>query len=332
MRIGITGISGSLGTALTARLVEAGIGPIIGITRDEFKAETIGNKYGGIGGQVRCMVVSEGINNTNKLTEVFRGCDTLIHCAALKRISGSVYAAEEMMQTNVVGTMSVLHAATSAGIGKVLVISSDKAVEPCNLYGATKMVAEGLAVQQNSFSYPRGCRIAVARYGNVAGSRGSVIPLWKEQFARGEMLAVTHMDMVRFMITMNQAVEFIMACLFSMRGGEIMLPILPSARMYDVALAICGDASRIKMLNQLRPGGEKLSEIMVSQEEPVRTVQRTLHGGFGGPIDAYMVLPSHRSWSSEPYPGEPVPPGFTYRSDTNERWLTIDELKEIVRG
>lgn len=330
MRIGITGISGSLGTALTARLVEAGIGPIVGITRDEFKADTISQRYGGIGGDVRVMVVASGIEDTAKLTEVFRGCEVLIHAAALKRISGSVYASTEMVNTNVNGTASVLRAATDAGVRKLLMISSDKAVEPTNLYGATKQVGECLAVQHNAFSYPRGLHVSVARYGNVIGSRGSVVPIWQAAYAKGERLTLTHNDMTRFLITMKQAVEFIMACLFSMKGGEIFVPVLPAARMLDLALAI-NHGEPVVTLNQLRPGGEKLAESMLSQEEPARTVRRELHGGFGKPIESYVVLPSHRSWSSEAYPGVPVPPDLVYRSDTARR-LTVDDIKPLLTG
>lgn len=329
-RIGITGISGSLGMALANHYVNAGIGPIVGITRDELKAEQMSDKYGGINGPVRVMVVPEGINDTEKMREVFRGCDVLIHCAALKRISGSVYASEEMMRTNCVGTMNVLRAATDIGVQRVVVVSSDKAVEPTNLYGATKMVAECMAVQYNSFSYPKGTAISVVRYGNVINSRGSVIPLWKQAFASGESLILTHRDMVRFMITMEQAVNLITAAVFSMKGGEVILPVLPSARMYDVALAVCGEESKIKVIDKLRPGGEKIAEVMLNQEESSRTVSRIIHGGFSGGLDAYMVLPSHRTWSSETYSGSPVPSGFTYRSDTNNRWLTVDELRGMI--
>ena len=328
MRIGITGGSGSLGTALIARLVEAGIGPIVTITRDEFKAEQISQRYGGIGGNVRCMVVSEGIKDQAKLTEVFRGCEVVVHAAALKRISGSVYAAEEMVETNVMGTLSVLKAATAAGVQKVLFISSDKACQPTNLYGATKQIGECLAVQENAFSYPRGTRISACRYGNVLGSRGSVVPIWREALAKGEALKVTHEGMTRFLITMRQAVDFVMACLFSMKGGEIFVPILPTATMVNLATAV-GNGSTIQILNELRPGGEKLAESLLSEEEPARTVARELCGGFNHAIEAFVVLPSHRSWSNEPYPGEPILPDFVYRSDRGEQ-LSVEDLRTML--
>ena len=334
MRIGITGGSGSLGTALIARLVEAGIGPIVTITRDEFKAEQISQRYGGIGGNVRCMVVSEGIKDQAKLTEVFRGCEVIVHAAALKRISGSVYAAEEMVETNVMGTLSVLKAATAAGVQKVLFISSDKAVQPTNLYGATKQIGECLAVQENAFSYPRGTRISACRYGNVLGSRGSVVPIWREALAKGEALKVTHEGMTRFLITMRQAVDFVMACLFSMKGGEIFVPILPTATMVDLAMAMypANDPvlMGVRVLNELRPGGEKLAESLLSEEEPARTVARELCGGFNHAIEAFVVLPSHRSWSNEPYPGVPVPVNMDYRSDRSHRQLSVEDLRTML--
>ena len=313
---------------MIARLVEAGIGPIVTITRDEFKAEQISNRYGGIGGNVRCMVVSEGIKDQAKLTEVFRGCEVIVHAAALKRISGSVYAAEEMVETNVMGTLSVLKAATAAGVQKVLFISSDKAVQPTNLYGATKQIGECLAVQENAFSYPRGTRISACRYGNVLGSRGSVVPIWREALAKGEALKVTHEGMTRFLITMRQAVDFVMACLFSMKGGEIFVPILPTATMVNLATAV-GNGSTIQILNELRPGGEKLAESLLSEEEPARTVARELCGGFNHAIEAFVVLPSHRSWSNEPYPGEPILPDFVYRSDRGEQ-LSVEDLRTML--
>jgi UDP-N-acetylglucosamine 4,6-dehydratase len=330
VRIGITGISGSLGSALCAELVAAGIGPLVGTTRDEFKAEQIGNRYGGVGGQVRVMIAAEGINDTKKMEQIFRGCEVVVHAAALKRISGSVYAATEMIETNVNGTLSVIRAATNAGVSKVLVISSDKAVQATNLYGATKFIGECLAVQENSFSYPRGTRIACCRYGNVLGSRGSVLPIWREAMANGQPLLVTHHDMTRFLITMKEAVNFVMASIFSMKGGEIFVPLLPTATMVDLATAVAGGKVDVLVKNELRPGGEKLAEALLSEEEPVRTVHRTLHGGFSGGIDSYAVLPSHRTWSSETYPGIPVAHDLIYRSDTVERRLTVDELRLLL--
>jgi UDP-N-acetylglucosamine 4,6-dehydratase len=330
MRIGITGISGSLGSALCAELVAAGIGPLVGTTRDEFKAEQIGNRYGGVGGQVRVMIAAEGINDTKKMEQIFRGCEVVVHAAALKRISGSVYAATEMIETNVNGTLSVIRAATNAGVSKVLVISSDKAVQATNLYGATKFIGECLAVQENAFSYPRGTRIACCRYGNVMGSRGSVIPIWKDAIAHGQPLLVTHEHMTRFLITMKAAVDFVMASIFSMKGGEIFVPLLPTATMVDLATAVANGRADVLVKNELRPGGEKLAESLLSEEEPVRTVHRTLHGGFSGGIDTYVVLPTHRTWSTEPYPGCPVSHDLVYRSDTVERRLTVDELRLLL--
>lgn len=340
MRIGITGLSGTLGTALCRALIDAGIRPVVGITRDEFKAEQIAAQYGGIGGDVRVMIVAEGVKDQAKLTEVFRGCDVLIHAAALKRISGSVYAAEEMVETNVMGTLSVLKAATAAGVGKVLVISSDKAVQATNLYGGTKFLAECLAVQENAFAYPCGTRISVVRYGNVLGSRGSVVPLWRQQIRGGTLPCVTHEFMTRFVITIAQAVDFILACSFSMQGGEIFVPLLPTARMLDLAWAVikeheqsigCQGQIEPIITSQLRPGGEKLAERLLSEEETSRTVLRKVQGGFHGPIECYAVLPSHRTWSATPYAGDAIPDGMQYRSDDSGGHLTVEQLMGLLK-
>jgi UDP-N-acetylglucosamine 4,6-dehydratase len=184
-------------------------------------------------------------------------------------------------------------------------------------------------VQANGFTYPKGTRISVARWGNVLGSRGSVVPLWRAAKAAGEKLKLTRKDMTRFIITMPQAVDFVMACVFSMRGGETFVPILPSATMWDLAMAIAEDESMIETLNELRPGGEKLAEILLSEEEPLRTVRRQLHGGFSGPVEALTVLPGHRTWSNESYAGTPVDLAMTYRSDQGP-FLTVEELRKML--
>lgn len=330
MRIGITGGSGSLGSALIERLVSAGIGPIVTMTRDELKAQRMSDKYGGVGGDVRVMLIADGLNNTQKLEEAFGGCEVVVHAAAMKRISESVYSSGEMIQTNVEGTRHVLEAATQAGVGKVLFISSDKASAPINAYGGSKFLAECLAVQHNSFSYPRGTRVSVARWGNVLGSRGSVLWTWRAQAAKGDPLHVTHKDMTRFIVTMDQAVSFVLACIFSMRGGEIFLPILPSAYMVDLAKAVAPDAP-IHIDDQLRPGGEKLNEQLLNEEEPRRTLHRKLTQGWGrDQHPCYVVTPSHRTWSHDVYPGKPVAHDLRYRSDINEQWLNVEDLTRLI--
>jgi UDP-N-acetylglucosamine 4,6-dehydratase len=160
------------------------------------------------------------------------------------------------------------------------------------------------------------------------------VPIWREALAKGEALKVTHEGMTRFLITMRQAVDFVMACLFSMKGGEIFVPILPTATMVDLAMAMypANDPvlMGVRVLNELRPGGEKLAESLLSEEEPARTVARELCGGFNHAIEAFVVLPSHRSWSNEPYPGVPVPVNMDYRSDRSHRQLSVEDLRTML--
>jgi len=207
------------------------------------------------------------------------------------------------------------------GVSKVFVISSDKGSSPINSYGMSKALVECLAVEANAFSVPRGTAVAVARWGNCLGSRGSVLHLWRQQAASGGPLTVTDERMTRFWLGMDEAVAWVLRWLDVMRGGEIFVPILPSARMVDLATAVGGDLP-IKIVGR-RAGGEKLHEQLLNEEEPLRTLRRD---GY------YVVTPAVRSWSSEPYRGEPVDPGLVYRSATNDRWLTVKDLCAMIKS
>jgi UDP-N-acetylglucosamine 4,6-dehydratase len=285
MRIGITGISGSLGAALVEELHRSNI--LVGITRDELKAEKVmlGKD------NVRCMVVAAGLDDEAALRRAFDGCEVLIHAAALKRISGSVYAAHEIVKTNIVGTQTILRVARDLHIRKVIVVSSDKAVEATNLYGSSKFCAECLAVQENSFSYPKGTSVCVVRYGNVLGSRGSVVHIWREQLKESGSLTLTDRRMTRFIITMKQAVQMIRDAIVYDDAGDILIPKLKAARMVDLAEAVRREAGYkpIKVVETgLRPGGEKLHESLLSSEEIART--RVFNQ------DYFVVHPSHVTW------------------------------------
>jgi len=320
MRWGVTGGSGSLGSALIAELVKRDIGPIVTMSRDEVKTHLINQKYGGLSGEVRAHTVPAGFADTERLMEVFRGCDILVHAGALKRIDLYTYGgAESMLQANVLGTRNVLKMAVACGIKKVLIISSDKASSPINAYGISKAMGECLAVEENSFSIPRGTAISVARWGNCMGSRGSVLHLWNEQAKAGGPIKLTDNRMTRFWLTVPHAVELVLKWVEVMRGGEIFVPLLPGAKLIDLATAINPDVP-IEVMG-LRAGGEKLHEQMLNEEEPNRTLLRT---GY------YVVTPSVRSWSSKPYSGDPIPPDTIYRSDTSQPRLTVDDLKNLI--
>lgn len=320
MRVGITGLSGSLGTALADELSQTHV--VVGITRDELKAEKIAARY--LGQNVRAMVVAAGLADRDQLCRAFDGCEWIIHAAALKRISGSVYATEEILKTNVLGTMHVLHAARAVGAKKVVVVSSDKAVEATNLYGASKFCAECLAVQENAFSYPKGMRTIVVRYGNVLGSRGSVVHIWRDIIRRGEPLNITDGSMTRFIITMREAVQLVLTALRDGLGGEIFVPVLQAAYMRDLGAALAWEAGHRTYAfheNGLRPGGEKLHESLLSQEELLRTL---VH-----PSGRLLIPPGHRSWSAEPYAGDFISQA-PYRSDSAQ-FYSVADLVELLQ-
>lgn len=329
MRIAITGGTGSLGGALIRVLAKNGMAErIVSVSRDEVKSGDLAERWPNLA-SLKCMLGD--VRDAHRLEEVFRGCDTVIHCAALKRISHSVYSPGEMVKTNVQGTINVIHAATEAGVQRVLFVSSDKATAPINLYGATKFVAECYAVQSNSYSWPRGTAVACARYGNVLGSRGSVIHIWREQLARGTALTMTDPTMTRFIITLRQAADFVLRAIGDMEGGEIFVPQLPASRIDALAHAVAvqslghnGDVPTV--ITGLRPGGEKLHEALLSSEEP----QRSSRVG-----DRIIILPSHHSWRGPwEIPGERM--AGPYTSDAPVRWLSIEEmvnmLKEVPDG
>lgn len=319
MRIAITGISGSFGSALCADLVRNQKNIIVGMTRDELRAEQIMARHPG---NVRVMVVAAGLQDTNAMERAFRDCDVLIHAAALKRISGSVYATEEIVKVNILGTINILEVARRLGIQKTLVISSDKACEATNLYGSSKFTAECLAVQSNAFIYPAtGGMVSCTRWGNVVGSRGSVVHIWRKQRDSGGPITVTDARMTRFIITMAEAVQFTMQALHLMQGGEIFIPKLRAASMVDLAQAVRDEhvmGRNAITYTGLRPGGEKIHEILLTQEEPRRTVP-VAHGlELAGGIPYFLVQPSHRTWSNKPYDkmlmDRLLPESFSYSS------------------
>lgn len=320
MRIGISGISGSLGTALVEALQDQHV--IVGMTRDELKAEKVVARFP----NVRCMVIAAGLDDEVAMRRAFDGCHIIIHAAALKRISGSVYAAHEMVKTNIIGTQTILRVARDLGVAKVIVVSSDKAVEATNLYGSTKFCAECVAVQENAFSYPKGTSVCVVRYGNVLGSRGSVVHIWRDQIRQSQQVTVTDRRMTRFIITLAHAVEVIGAAIAYGHAGDILVPQLKAASMSDLLSAIQIESGLHEIAVQetgLRPGGEKLHESLLSREEMSRTYQ---DGGY------YIVQPSHCTWTkvrNSSAEGLAFPQQAEYSSHLVERH-TVEELMTLL--
>jgi UDP-N-acetylglucosamine 4,6-dehydratase len=249
------------------------------------------------------------VRDREALQHAMHGCDTVIHTAALKRVDNVACQPIEIKKTNVDGTQNVLEAALEAGVKKVLLVSTDKAVMPENMYGATKMLAEHLTAHFNAIGYPRGMRSSVVRFGNLWQSHGSVMDLWVAAAQAGQDLLITDWGMTRFIMTLKEACAFIMTALTDMEGGEVFVPKLQSFQLLDLAkavLAVYGtDRSHIIPMG-LRPGGEKIHERMLSDDEPKRSV--FIH-------DHIVILPSHRTWSTEPLAGKPLDEGYTYSSD-----------------
>jgi UDP-N-acetylglucosamine 4,6-dehydratase len=239
--------------------------------------------------------------------------DLIVHAAALKQVPACEYNPFEAVQTNIVGAENVISAAIDNQVPLTVALSTDKAVNPVNLYGATKLCAEKLFAQANAYAPQGEVRFANVRYGNVVNSRGSVIPLFKAQALKGEV-AITDERMTRFWITLPQAVDFVLSCLSLIQGGETFVPKIPSMRVTDIADVFAPDANR--RVVGIRPG-EKLHEVLLTEDES----RHTFDAG-----DRFIIVPQHPSWRRTDPDGELLPEGFRYSSDNNERWLTPEEL------
>jgi UDP-N-acetylglucosamine 4,6-dehydratase (inverting) len=258
------------------------------------------------------------VRDRERISRAMNDVDIVVHAAALKQVPTCEYNPIEAIRTNVDGAINVIDAALDNEVDRVIAISSDKAVHPVNLYGATKMVAEKIFVQANSYTGRRATKFSCVRYGNVVGSRGSVVPLFHEQMKSGE-ITITDERMTRFWITLEQGVSFVIRCLQMMKGGETFVPKIPSMKVMDIADVIAPRAHR-KFIG-IRPG-EKLHEILLTEEESKHSRE----------FDEFFVIDSeHPFWSERAYPGgERLPEGFQYRSDTNRCWLSAGELRQII--
>jgi UDP-N-acetylglucosamine 4,6-dehydratase len=258
------------------------------------------------------------VRDVERLKRALTGITVVVHAAALKQVPACEYNPFEAIQTNIIGGRNVIDAAIDQRVRRILALSTDKAVNPINLYGATKLCAEKVFVQANAYAGARDTRFSCARYGNVVGSRGSVIPVFQEQRRRGK-ITITDPRMTRFWLTLEQGVKFVIHCLEQMHGGEIFVPKIPSMRLVDLAETIA-PGCEVEFIG-IRPG-EKLHEVLVSEDESRQTLETE---------DMYVIQPSHPWWKSENWVGaKPLADGFRYSSDNNERWLTRRELEELV--
>jgi UDP-N-acetylglucosamine 4,6-dehydratase/5-epimerase len=311
----VTGGTGSFGTRFVQKLLaDYSPGRIIIFSRDELKQHEMRVK--GIDGpNVRYFLGD--VRDEDRLRRAFSGVDIVVHAAALKQVPACEYNPFEAIQTNVLGARNIIEAAIDTGIKKVLALSTDKAVNPANLYGATKLCAEKLFSQGNAYAGAGPTRFANVRYGNVVGSRGSVIPLFRRQRETG-VVTLTDTRMTRFWLTLDQGVDVVLSALQDMQGGETFVPRIPSMRMPDLASAIAPGCEQ--RVIGIRPG-EKLHEVLVSEDE----ARNARDDG-----NRIVILPARTTWPLDKWDNHPkLPDGFRYASDNNDQWLTVDELREM---
>jgi UDP-N-acetylglucosamine 4,6-dehydratase len=242
----------------------------------------------------------------------------VFHAAALKQVDAGEYNPMEFIKTNVLGSQNVIDACIETGVKRVVALSTDKASSPINLYGATKLTADKLFIAANNYSYSYGTTFSVVRYGNVMGSRGSVIPFFKQLADEGSPLPITDLRMTRFWISIEQAVIFVVDSLKMMRGGELYVPRIPSMKIIDLAKAIAPDAKLEEV--GMRPG-EKLHEEMISADDSRRTIILD---------NRFVVTPVVAEWGYQAPTGKQMQEGHAYRSDTNDLWMTEEDLRNFI--
>ena len=312
----MTGGTGSFGK-MFVRIMQAEYHPkkLIIFSRDELKQYEMYNS--GLDQQNLRYFIGD-VRDKERLYRAFKGVDIVVHAAALKQVPSCEYNPFEAVMTNIMGARNVIDAAIDYGVKQVIALSTDKAASPINLYGATKMVAEKLFVQANSYRGLEGTRFSCVRYGNVVGSRGSVIPLFLSQRSNGK-ITITDVRMTRFLISLKQGVNFVISCIERMQGGEVFVPKIPSMKIMDVAKAIAPECEIVYV--GIRPG-EKLHETLISLDEARQTYELT---------DRFVIMPAYHGWGSLDYKNyKPVDESFSYTSDTNTKWLTGEELKAII--
>ena len=303
----ITGGTGSLGKSLVDHLLkDTKVRRIAIFSRDELKQQHLRLQFQN---DPRLRWFLGDVRDLDRLKRAFHGVDFVIHAAALKQVDTGEYNPMEFIKTNVLGSQNVIDASIDTGVKRVVALSTDKASSPINLYGATKLTADKLFVAANNYSYTYGTTFSVVRYGNVMGSRGSVIPFFQEIAAQGKPLPITDLRMTRFWISLESAVKFVIDSLEMMTGGELYVPKIPSMRIIDLAHAVSPEAKLEEI--GMRPG-EKLHEEMISADDSRRTIILE---------NRYVVTPVVAEWGYKPPEGSRMPEGQAYRSDTNDIWM-----------
>lgn len=317
----ITGGTGSLGKKLTQLILEKSKARRVVIySRDEFKQYEMNETFTSEQ-QNRLRFFLGDVRDLERLRRAFDGVDYVIHAAALKQVPAAEYNPFEFVRTNIVGAENVINAAIDTNIKRIIALSTDKAANPINLYGATKLCSDKLFVSGNSYSGKHGTLFGVVRYGNVVGSRGSVIPFFIKEAKKG-VLSVTDKRMTRFWITIDQGAYLVLNSLRDMQGGEIFVPKIPSMKIVDLAVVIAPDA-KIKVIG-IRPG-EKLHEVMIPSDDSRATLELE---------SVYVIQPTLAFWGGSRqknyHDAKLCPPDFCYSSDANQEWLSKSQLMKMI--
>ncbi len=312
----ITGGTGSLGKSLVDHLLrETKVRRIAILSRDELKQHHLRIHFQE---DPRLRWFLGDIRDLDRLKRAFHGVDYVIHAAALKQVDTGEYNPMEFIKTNVLGSQNVIEASIDAGVKKVVALSTDKASSPINLYGATKLTADKLFIAANNYSFSYGTVFSVVRYGNVMGSRGSVVPYFREIASQGKPIPITDLRMTRFWISISSAVKFVIDSLEIMKGGELFVPRIPSMKIIDLAQAVAPNSKLIEI--GMRPG-EKLHEEMISADDSRRTIILE---------KSYVVTPVVAEWDFIPPVGLQMVEGLAYRSDTNPDWISKIEIARLI--
>lgn len=313
----LTGGTGSFGRKFVDIVLKKYKPKVIRIfSRDELKQHEMKRHYGN---QEALRFLIGDVRDKERLHRAMQGIDIVVHAAALKQVPVCEYNPFEAVKTNIIGAQNIIDVAIDNKVPQVMALSTDKAVNPINLYGATKLCAEKIFIQGNSYAGIKGTRFSCARYGNIIGSRGSVVPLFEEQKKTG-IVTVTDKRMTRFWITLEQGVNFVINSIGLMKGGEVFVPKIPSMKLIDLA-GLVAPGCKIKEIG-IRPG-EKLHEILITEDEARHTKE---FGNF------YVIEPEFHWWSDENFKGaKKLKDGFRYASDNNARWLTKKQMQELLQ-
>jgi UDP-N-acetylglucosamine 4,6-dehydratase len=315
----ITGGTGSLGRALVHYLLEkTQVRRVAIYSRDELKQSNMKSEFQD---ESRLRWFLGDIRDKDRLVRAMHGVDYVVHAAALKQVDTGEYNPMEFIKTNVLGSQNVIEASIDARVSKVLALSTDKASSPINLYGATKLTADKLFVAANNYSQSYGTKFAVVRYGNVMGSRGSVIPFFRNLARQNKPLPITDKRMTRFWISLEDAVKFVLDSFEYMQGGELYVPRIPSMRILDLANAISPNSELIEI--GIRPG-EKLHEEMISAEDSRRTLKIA--------ADRFLVLPVVAEWEFIVPTGESMEERKAYASDSNDFWMDSAKIAKFMES